>query len=63
MAGIVSASKVQVENAYRALVKLELELGIFNQGSDQPTTITGDRITQVNALVAAAVAALAPLNT
>lgn len=63
MAGIVSATQVQIETAFRAATKLELALQFFNQGSDRPTTIGAARITEVNALVVALVAALAPLNT
>ncbi|QJD54822.1 hypothetical protein PssvBMR6_gp54 [Pseudomonas phage MR6] len=63
MAGIVSATKVQIETAYRALRAAELELRFYNQGSEQPGTTVAARATAVNALVVAAVAALAPLNT
>jgi hypothetical protein len=63
MAGIVSATKTQIEVAFRALRAAELELRFYNQGSEQPGTTATDRATAVNAKVAAAVAALAPLNT
>jgi hypothetical protein len=63
MAGIVSATKVQVETAYRAVHALELTLRLFNQNSEQPTKLASGRPAQVDALVAAAVTALAPLNT
>jgi len=63
MAGIVSATKVQIENAYRAARKLELALRFFNQGSEKPTALDAARITEVNALTVAAVAAIALLNT
>lgn len=63
MAGIVSATKVQIETCYRALRKLELELRFYNQGSEQPGTTPTARATSIDALVDAAVAAIAPLNT
>jgi hypothetical protein len=63
MAGIVSATKVQIETAYRACVKLEQAIRFYNQGSEQPGTTGTTRAAAVDALTQAAVAALAPLNT
>jgi hypothetical protein len=63
MAGIVSATKVQVETLYRAVRKLELELRFYNQGTEQPGTTPASRAAAIDALVDAAVAAIAPVNT
>jgi hypothetical protein len=63
MAGIVSATKAQIETCYRALHKLEMELRFYNQGSEQPGTTPATRAAAIDALVDAAVAAIAPVNT
>ena len=63
MAGIVSATVAQVQTARRRVAQLEVILQQFAQGTYAPTTLNADQITKVDAAVAAAVAALAPLNT
>ena len=63
MAGIVSATVAQVQEALRRLAQLEVILQQFAQGSGAPTTLNADQIAKVDAAVDAAVAALTPLNT
>ena len=63
MAGIVSATVAQVQEARRRVAQLEAILQQFAQGTRAPTTLNADQITKVDAAVAAAVAALTPLNT
>lgn len=63
MAGIVSATKVQIETCYRDLEKLAKELEQFNQGSERPGTTVAARAAAIDALVDAVVASIAPLNT
>lgn len=63
MAGIVSATVAQVQEAHRRLAQLEVILQQFAQGTLAPTALNADQITKVDAAVDAAVAALTPLNT
>lgn len=63
MAGIVSATVAQVQEASRRLAQLENILQQFAQGTLAPTTLNADQIAKVDAAVDAAVAALTPLNT
>lgn len=63
MAGIVSATVAQVQEARRRVAQLEVVLQQFAQGTKAPTTLNADQITAVDAAVDAAVAALTPLNT
>ena len=63
MAGIVSATVAQVQEARRRLAQLEVILQRFAQGTLAPTALNADQITMVDAAVDAAVAALNPLNT
>ena len=63
MAGIVSATVVQVQEARRRIAQLEVILQQFAQGTLAPTTLNANQIAAVDAAVDAAVAALAPLNT
>lgn len=63
MAGIVSATVAQVQEARRRVAQLEVILQQFAQGTLAPTTRNADQITAVDAAVDAAVAALTPLNT
>ena len=63
MAGIVSATVAQVQEARRRLAQLEAILQQFAQGTLAPTALNADQIAAVDAAVDAAVAALTPLNT
>ena len=63
MAGIVSATVAQVQEAHRRLAQLEGILQQFAQGTLAPTALNADQIAKVDAAVDAAVAALNPLNT
>ena len=63
MAGIVSATVAQVQEARRRVAQLGVILQQFAQGTLAPTTLNADQITKVNATVAAAATALTPLNT
>ena len=64
MTGIVSATQAQVLTARNALLMLEDQLQKISQGPLPPAAkLNAAQITRVDALVDAAVAALAPLNT
>ena len=63
MAGIVSATVAQVQEARRRLAQLEVILQQFAQGTLAPTTLNADQIAKVDLVVDAVVAALTPLNT
>lgn len=63
MAGIVSATVAQVEDARRRAEQLAQELQKFSQGTLSPTTLNSDQIARVDTLVDQTVAALALLNT
>lgn len=63
MAGIVSATKVQIETCFRDVAKLQVALQQFNQGSEKPGSTPAARAAVVDALVDALVASIAPLNT
>lgn len=63
MAGIVSATVAQVQEARRRVAQLEDILQQFAQGTLAPTTLNADQIAKVDAAVDAVAAALAPLNT
>ncbi len=64
MAGnIVAATPAQALAARDAIVKLEKELQLYAQGSIKTTAANTAQADQVDALIDAALAALAPLNT
>lgn len=64
MAGkIVAATPAQALAARDAIVKLEKELQLYAQGSINTTKANAGQAGQVNALIDAALTALAPLNT
>jgi cbb3-type cytochrome oxidase cytochrome c subunit len=63
MAGIVSATVTQIEEAHRALVAAAPALQLFNQGTFRPTKITPAQVTEIDALLATLKAKLALLTT
>ena len=64
MAGdINAATPAQVLTARDAVVKLEKELQLYAQGSITAGEANTAQATRVNALIDAALTALAPLNT
>ena len=64
MAGIISATAVQVQTARDATFKLARVLQDISQGPlPANTKLNAAQITAIDALVDAAVAAITPLNT
>ena len=64
MAGIVSATPAQVQTARDKVQALYLKLQAISQGPlPVNTKLSAQQITEVDAIVDAAVAAIAPLNT
>lgn len=63
MAGIVSATTVQIEDCYRAAKQAMSTLQRFNQGTFRPTKITPEQVVEVDALLANLKAKLALLTT
>lgn len=63
MAGIATATAVQVEDARRRLAILGKDLQRFSQGTLKGTALTATQIAAIDTRVDQAVAALALLNT
>lgn len=64
MAGITTATQAQVAAARVAVAKLHMELEkVANGPYPAPAALGAAQITAIDALVDAAVAAIAPLNT
>ena len=63
MAGIVSATSAQCLAARDATIKLLAALQQLGQGTLAPLKLSTEQITEIDALVDAQVAAIAPLNT